>query len=92
MFKDQQSLYYDLIIIHMIIAYVHELYYKHHTRMMTERIDVVVNCTSICVNNKSKLTNSMNISRIEGYNGKSRSNPWGSKGFLRDLLEFDQIG
>ena len=33
MFKDQRSLYDDLIIIHLIIAYVHGLHCKHHTRM-----------------------------------------------------------
>ena len=37
---------------------------------MTERIDAVINCTPIRVNNKAKLTNLMKISRIEGYNGK----------------------
>ena len=37
---------------------------------MTEQIDAVVNCTPIRVNNNSKLTNLMKISRIEGYNGK----------------------
>ena len=35
-----------------------------------ERIDVVVNCTPIRVNNKNKLTNFIKLSRIEGYNGK----------------------
>ena len=37
---------------------------------MTERIDAVINCTPIRVNNKTKLTNLVKISRIEGYNGK----------------------
>ena len=35
-----------------------------------ERIDAVVKCTPICVKIKSKLTNLMIKSRIEGYNGK----------------------
>ena len=35
-----------------------------------EWIDAMVKCTSIRVNNKSKLTNLMIKSRIEGYNGK----------------------
>ena len=35
-----------------------------------ERFDAVINYTLIRVNNKSKLTNLMKISRIEGYNGK----------------------
>ena len=39
-------------------------------RGMTERIDAVVNCTLIRVNNNSKLTNLIKISQIEGYNGK----------------------
>ena len=33
MFKNQRSLHYDLIIIHLIIAYVYGLHCKHHTRM-----------------------------------------------------------
>ena len=35
---------------------------------LMERIDAVVNCTPIRVNIKSKLTNFMINSRIEGYN------------------------
>ena len=58
--------------------------------MLTRRIDAVINCTPIHVKTKSKLTNLMKISRIEGYNDKSGSNPQGNKVFLRDLLEFDQ--
>ena len=40
---------------------------------------------------KSKLTNLMKITRIEGYNDKSGSNPRRNKRFFRDILEFDQI-
>ena len=38
--------------------------------VVTERIDVIVNCTPIRVNNKAKFSNLMIESRIEGYNGK----------------------
>ena len=41
---------------------------------------------------KSKLTNLLKISRIEGYNGKYGSNPQGMKEISDDLFEFDQIG
>ena len=41
---------------------------------------------------KSKLTNLVKISRIEGYNGKYGSNSQGIKKILDDLFEFDQIG
>ena len=61
-------------------------------RTMTERIDAVIYCTPIRVKNKAKLTNLMKLSRIEGYNGKWGSNPQQNKVFVRDLLEFDQIG
>ena len=40
------------------------------TRLVIDRIDAVVNCTPIRVKIKSKLTNLMIKSRIEGYNGK----------------------
>ena len=53
---------------------------------------MIVNCTPTRVNYKAKFTNLTKITRIEGYNGKYGSNPWRNKGFLRDLLEFDQIG
>ena len=59
---------------------------------MTERIDAVVNCTPIRVKIKSKLTNLMKISRIEGYIGKFGSNPQGIREISDDLFEFDQIG
>ena len=59
---------------------------------VTDRIDTVVNCTLIHVKIKSKLTNLMKISRIEGYNGKYRSNPQGIREISHDLLNFDQIG
>ena len=58
---------------------------------VTERINAVVNCTPIHAKTKSKLTNLMNNSRIEGYNGKYRSNPQGIRENLDDLFEFDQI-
>ena len=61
-------------------------------RSLTNRIDVIVNCTPTCVKIKSKLTNLMKISRIEGYNGKYGSNPHGIMEIFDDLLEFDQIG
>ena len=35
-----------------------------------ERVDAVINCIPIRVNNKAKLTNLMIYSQIEGYNGK----------------------
>ena len=58
---------------------------------LTDRIDVVVNYTPICVKNNYKLTNLMKISRIEGYNGKYGSNPQGIREISDDLFEFDQI-
>ena len=39
-------------------------------RMLTEQDQVVINCTLSRFKTKSKLTNFMKISRIEGYNGK----------------------
>ena len=57
----------------------------------TERIDLVVSCTPIRVKIKSKLTNLMKITRIEGYNGKYGSNPQGIREISYDLFEFDQI-
>ena len=59
---------------------------------LTDRIDVVVNCTPIRVKIKSKLTNSMKITRIEGYNDKYMSNLQGTREISHDLFEFDQIG
>ena len=41
---------------------------------------------------KSKLTNLMKITRIEGYHGKYGSNPQGNREISNDLFEFDQIG
>ena len=63
------------------------IYYK----ILTDRINVVVNCTPIRVKIKSKLTNLMKITRIEGYNGKYGSNPQGNRKIFYDLFEFDQI-
>ena len=45
--------------------------------LLTDRIDVVLNCTPIRVNIKSKPTNLMTITPIEGYNDKYGSNPQG---------------
>ena len=53
---------------------------------------MVVNCTRSRVKTKSKLTNLMKISRIEGYNGKYGSNPQGIREISDDLFKFDQIG
>ena len=53
---------------------------------------MVVNCTPIRVKIKSKLTNLIKITLIEGYNGKYRSNPHVIKKISDDLFEFDQIG
>ena len=59
---------------------------------LTHQIDVVVNCKPIRGKIKSKLTNLMKITRIEGYNGKYGSNPHGIIEISDDLFEFDQIG
>ena len=56
-----------------------------------DRIDAVINCTPIRVKTKSKLTNLMKISLIEGYNGKYGSNPQGISEISDKLFEFDQI-
>ena len=53
---------------------------------------MVINFTPIYVKIKSKLTNLMKITRIEGYNGKYGSNPHGIREISDDLFEFDQIG
>ena len=58
---------------------------------MTDRIDVVLNCTPIRVNIKSKPTNLMTITPIEGYNDKYGSNPQGIRKIFDDLFKFDQI-
>ena len=52
---------------------------------------MAVNCIQSRVKIKSKLTNLLKISRIEGYNGKYGSNPQGMKEISDDLFEFDQI-
>ena len=52
----------------------------------------VVNCTRSGVKIKSKLTNLMKISRIEGYNCKYGSYPQGIREISDDLFEFDKIG
>ena len=48
-----------------------------------------VEITRSCVNIKSKLTNIMKITRIEGYLGKYGSNPQGIREIYYDLFEFD---
>ena len=52
---------------------------------------MVVNCTLIRVNIKSKLTNLKKITRIEGYDDKYGSNPQGIREISDDLFKFDQI-
>ena len=59
---------------------------------LMDRIYEVINCIPIRVIIKSKLTNLMKISRIEGYNGKYGSNPQRIRKISDDLFEFDQIG
>ena len=61
-------------------------------RSLTDQINVVINCTPIHVKIKSKRTNLMKITRMEGYNGKHGSNPEGMSEISDDLFEFDQIG
>ena len=61
-------------------------------RALTKLDRVVVEYTRSRVKIKSKLTNFKNNSRIEGYNGKYRSNPQGIREILDDLFEFDKIG
>ena len=58
---------------------------------MTERDREVVEITWSCVEIKSKLTNLMKITRIEGYNSIYGSNPQGIRKISDDLFEFDQI-
>ena len=60
--------------------------------LLTNRVREVVNCTRSSVKIKSKLTNLMKISRIEGYTSKYGSNPQGIREISDDLIEFDQIG
>ena len=61
---------------------------------LMDRIDVVIKCTLIHVKIKSKLTNLIKITRIEGYNGKYGSNSqgiddrnWGKWYFMKDDLK-----
>ena len=51
----------------------------------------VIENTRSRIKTKSKLTNFMKLIRIEGYNGKYRSNPQGIKEIVNDMFEFDQI-
>ena len=53
---------------------------------------MVIEYTRSRVKTKSKHTNFKNNSRIEGYNGKLRSNPQRIREISDDLFEFDQIG
>ena len=57
--------------------------------LLTKRDREVVENTRSHVKKKSKLTNLMNNSQIEGYNGKYGSNPQGIREILDDLFEFD---
>ena len=59
---------------------------------MTKRDREVAENTRSRVKIKSKLTNLMKITRIQGYNGKYGSNPQGIRKISDDLFEFDQIG
>ena len=58
---------------------------------MTRRDREVVNFTRSRVKNNTELTNFRKFTRIEGYNGKYRSNPQGIKDFLDVFFKFDQI-
>ena len=58
---------------------------------LMERDREVVENTRSCVKIKSKLTNLMKITRIEGYNGKYGLNPQGIREIFYDLFEFDRI-
>ena len=58
---------------------------------MTYQDREVINCPRSRVKIKSKLTNLMKISRIEGYNSKYGSNPQGIREISDDLFEFDII-
>ena len=53
---------------------------------------MIIENTWSSVKTKSKLTNLINNSRIEGYNAKYESNPRGIREIFYDLFEFDQIG
>ena len=59
---------------------------------LTSRDREVVDFTRSRVKKKSKLTNLMKISRIEGSNSKQGSNPQGNREIYDDLFKFDQIG
>ena len=67
-------------------------YRDEATSSVTKREREVIKITRSHVKTKSKLTNLMNISRNEGYNGKYESNPHGIREILDNLFEFDQIG
>ena len=60
-------------------------------RMMTNQDREVIKNTRLRVKIKSKLTNLVKISRIEGYNGKYWSNPQEIREISDDRFEFDQI-
>ena len=72
--------------------FLRKYYYVGKTtsiRKVTDQMDVVINCTPIHVKIKSKLTNLMKITRIEGYNGKYGSNPQGIRKIFDDLFKFE---
>ena len=54
---------------------------------MTKRNHEVINCTRSNIKHNSKLSNLMKISRIEQYNGKYGSNPYGIRDIYNDLFK-----
>ena len=65
---------------------------KEFRGFLTRRDREVVGFTRYRVKNNTELTNLMKMYRIQGYNGKYRSNPQGIKQFLDVIFKFDQIG
>ena len=59
---------------------------------LTKRDRAIIKNTRYHIKIKSKLTNLMKITRIEGYIGKYGSNPQGIREILDALFEFDQVG
>ena len=77
----------------LLCQIVNQVYSCHGcVRGLMDRDSKVVNCIWSCVKIKSKLSNLMKISRIEGYNGKYGSNPQEIREISNNLFEFDQIG
>ena len=56
---------------------------------LMDRIDVVVNCTPICVKIKFELTNLMKINRIEGYMGQIHKELWKFLMISSNLIKSD---